>query len=610
MLRLKGARARWARSLGLDGLLAAHLPLGTLRDPLGGVRGITEEAAAAALRRFVADVPAALSAGLRKLRSSAPAAGRAGPGAQELGSTGGSTADSPRGGAGAGGLAAPDDVCRGPEELIGAPNPRVMHGMELEHCRRGNCRKELTAARHNFTTTPALEWEFVVLPREGFPYPHSPRDKQLWVGDISWRGPLGCRSQARRCMSMPVRTSWKGACGRDVEDLTRVLGRPEVRRAGLVKEEVVGLRLCTGPMLALYGAALRECPDRDVFSLLTDRAGRENRYETTLFAVASGIAKLSRVAQIPPGRRLFRGLGGTALPARFWEPLPECQVAFAVFTTERAARAILRKLGGIKGPPALEQEEADGSTSSDDLDSEAAAQAREPPAEAADQTGADAEKRRLGESVGISAMSRSDDQLGEESVRPPTEAADNTSPASSLSTRRASNLYLSLQLPEELACEVRQGVGVRVVKDAQWDGAVVRMSVALPLAKEAFDEQLQRHFQKAVQALCGGGEVRIEEVTEKPGDFRGGGKRQPPVADSMPAPAALLLCYPACVSPLPIRADVSILVHGPTADGTGGARPYGAGRPKDGPLVKSSDGDPLCVLAGVRLWSSTVQSRI
>ena len=43
------------------------------------------------------------------------------------------------------------------------------------------------------------------------------------------------------------------------------------------------------------------------------------RYETTIFCIISGLIKLSKLSPIPPGRRLYRGLGGIKLPDCFWK---------------------------------------------------------------------------------------------------------------------------------------------------------------------------------------------------------------------------------------------------------------------------------------------------
>lgn len=75
--------------------------------------------------------------------------------------------------------------------------------------------------------------------------------------------------------------------------------------AGLFREEVVGGRLYTGPMFVLYNAVLPGFPERDV-ECLKDKEGKEIRYETIIFVIASAITKLSKVTAIPPNRRLYR----------------------------------------------------------------------------------------------------------------------------------------------------------------------------------------------------------------------------------------------------------------------------------------------------------------
>ena len=64
-------------------------------------------------------------------------------------------------------------------------------------------------------------------------------------------------------------------------------------------------------MYVLYNAVLRKHPN-DIFLSLED-----NRYETTIFCITSGIVKLSRLSKIPSNRRLYRGLGGMILPDQF-----------------------------------------------------------------------------------------------------------------------------------------------------------------------------------------------------------------------------------------------------------------------------------------------------
>ena len=87
---------------------------------------------------------------------------------------------------------------------------------------------------------------------------------------------------------------------------------PTVARARLQRAEFTALRLYTGPLYTLYNALMRDFPPDIVEGL----AG--NRFETTMFAIVSGITKLAKVTPVPPRRLLYRGLGGMLLPEQFW----------------------------------------------------------------------------------------------------------------------------------------------------------------------------------------------------------------------------------------------------------------------------------------------------
>mmetsp|Transcript_70707 Transcript_70707/g.188737 ORF Transcript_70707/g.188737 Transcript_70707/m.188737 type:complete len:841 (-) Transcript_70707:766-3288(-) len=85
-------------------------------------------------------------------------------------------------------------------------------------------------------------------------------------------------------------------------------------------------------MFTLYNAALRGFP-LDAVECLRDTgtaSGGINKYETTIFAISSGITKLSKVTAIPLDRKLYRGLGGMVLPDQFWRTFSECQVTIKI----------------------------------------------------------------------------------------------------------------------------------------------------------------------------------------------------------------------------------------------------------------------------------------
>jgi hypothetical protein len=323
--RVKGERVKWAATLGLDGLLARLLVKG---DPFDGLKGLRNLDGTAldlhvheVCQRFSSALPGILRKGLSKLKCT----GQLQTSLQDH-----INSKFVLDGAYLGRFATMDDFYRGPEALIGVPNPRIREGAEKEHCLRPNAMRKFTTSNYNLTTWPQLEWEFVVCPVDDAPdyrrYPHTPMDKKHWM--------LG--------------NEWRGAHGRDIITLSTLMEVPNVKlqvsKANLLLEEVICLRLYTGwfaavraplssvfgdadhggadlslqlksirrlayrltmqvsswagPMFMLYNAALRDFPSWDVEHLMG------NKYETTIFVIASGITKLSKVPH--NGSSLYR----------------------------------------------------------------------------------------------------------------------------------------------------------------------------------------------------------------------------------------------------------------------------------------------------------------
>ena len=256
-------------------------------------------------------------------------------------------------------------------------------------------------------------------------------------------------------------------------------------RAGLSRAEVIGLRLYTGPLFVLYNAVLRGFPDKDV-ALLLDKEGRENRYETTIFVIASGVTKLSKLTDIPVGRKVFRGLGGMVLPRQFWELFPECQVTFEVAAADAdAVNAVLKSI----------KDKVSGGSA----------------AAAAPSGSSGVPATRTAATTGTAATEISCEYLevGQASWLLPAVGEEG-----------AEQKQLA-RVVQEMASK-----GARVVKEAKAGGRGVRMSVALPVAKHAFVERHRTAFEQAVRALCGGRDVAVLDVADKPLDFRGGGERR------------------------------------------------------------------------------------
>ena len=103
-------------------------------------------------------------------------------------------------------------------------------------------RMRRASPNYGFETCPADEYEFVVAPRKGVYYPHTPRDRRLWPAAVAVPG------------------GWRGEHGRDPIPLASFTAKREARAAGLGTGEVTAMRLYTGPMYSLYNAVLRRQP--------------------------------------------------------------------------------------------------------------------------------------------------------------------------------------------------------------------------------------------------------------------------------------------------------------------------------------------------------------
>jgi hypothetical protein len=325
--RVRGERVKWARGLGLERVVARILPRGEITDGLSGLRALTD-AKLPVLAKRIADefalvLPGLLERKIRELQQSA-----AGDSSALRHVNNKFSLD----GAFVGRFATLDDFHRGPEELIGVPNPRIEEGIEVEHCRRDNKEVQFTTSNYNIMTWPSLEYEFVMAPKGGTAYPHTPSDSRLW---------------AEGKYSETNKQGWKGEHGRDPIALDAFLpDRPDsdtllaalpaimqkfvrtaremIKKANLLRVEVASLRLYTGPLFVLYNAVLRGFPAVDVAALLG------NRYETTIFTITSGITKVSKISVVPPNRLLFRGCGGMILPRQFWGIYDECIVTVRI----------------------------------------------------------------------------------------------------------------------------------------------------------------------------------------------------------------------------------------------------------------------------------------
>jgi serine/threonine protein kinase len=173
-----------------------------------------------------------------------------------------------------------EDFHKGLFSRIGFPNVQFMTAMEAEHTSMAGCDMQFTTRNYGITTTARAEWG-VVVRGEAPPPEHM----------------IPCR----------VRVV--------VEDK---LHSEQARRAGLRREEVIAVLLFTGPMYMIYNCILARWSNPAAM-WDTLRSGN-NLFTTTLSVLASAVQKLSAVAVIPDGLRLYRGTGGlVTLPEHFWQ---------------------------------------------------------------------------------------------------------------------------------------------------------------------------------------------------------------------------------------------------------------------------------------------------
>ena len=117
---------------------------------------------------------------------------------------------------------------KGLNALIGLPAIDILGAMQLEH----EDETQFVTSNYHLSTTPLLEWEFVVNPHHSRTYPG-----EKGTGNIH---------------------------GRERKLLAHLMLVRECIEAGLTEEEVIALRLYTGPMFQHYNKVLRECLRRHV----------------------------------------------------------------------------------------------------------------------------------------------------------------------------------------------------------------------------------------------------------------------------------------------------------------------------------------------------------
>jgi len=109
-----------------------------------------------------------------------------------------------------------------------------------------------------------------------------------------------------------VATALAGVLSCEELEVLLELVRANLIAANLVEEEIIRLRLYTGPSYMFINVSLRQVTTNSVCS-------------NVIHVICSGLTKLSTVTSIPEGWNVFWGLGGMRLPSEFW--LEDCNGA-------------------------------------------------------------------------------------------------------------------------------------------------------------------------------------------------------------------------------------------------------------------------------------------
>ena len=177
---------------------------------------------------------------------------------------------------------------RGLHQRIGYPCVSDFEeGMRLEHCIKVGCDHAFSPRNYRHlwdgtTTTPADEWSMVV------------------------QGRKADRRPAPACQM---------AGGRRRVSIDELMQLPLVATAGLLKAEIIGIALYTGPMYEVYNCILQQ----QSFPPDLWQTFQHNHFPTTLTAIVSAVQKLGCVTPVALHEKLYRGNGGSQyLPSRFF----------------------------------------------------------------------------------------------------------------------------------------------------------------------------------------------------------------------------------------------------------------------------------------------------
>jgi hypothetical protein len=187
------------------------------------------------------------------------------------------------------------DYYGGLEKLIGECRKDVLQAMEEEHCDvadgYGWSDGDFVTSSYRVTTSPRQEWLFVTDPTS--------------VGDMS----AGVDRDTGRARGNRVKIAAADLLANAGELITKsfqekgfdiVVTQDEIEDLPLLLEEIIAVRLYTGPMFELYNTCLRAfgSTPRGVvpsYSLVYPGLPVKGRFVTTLHALNSAVLKISRL---------------------------------------------------------------------------------------------------------------------------------------------------------------------------------------------------------------------------------------------------------------------------------------------------------------------------
>ena len=131
----------------------------------------------------------------------------------------------------------------GLEARVGTPKPNVKEAMRMEHCNRDDSMVEWTTRNYGITTTPKTEWFFVCSPSGG--------PGQADPSQHTWPREHNHDSNPRQATPL-------SDFDQKLEEKNTLLKAKQQEE--LIRDEMIGIRLYTGPMFEKYNLVNRGGP--------------------------------------------------------------------------------------------------------------------------------------------------------------------------------------------------------------------------------------------------------------------------------------------------------------------------------------------------------------